>query len=582
MQALLKERGHLSFDELEPIFTQLCFGLSHAHHQKVVHRDIKPANIMIVDGMSLKDEGSVKILDFGIAKIVSEDRGEMDALTQTGEIFGSPFYMSPEQCAGESIDQRSDIYSVGCVLFESMTGTPPLVGANPLRTMMLHVNEKAPSLKEATLGAQFPPLIEQIVAKMLSKSPGDRYSDLGIVAIELHRACNRLSASTPVSPENADANLKTKGRKSIAFAPAQLAVLLVFVSALSVFSTVSISHYLKDRANEAAAALQKNVNIRNEWLGEKNIKDTGARHRREKIEEYRRSFEKVSRITAVPVVEDGIRKRRIVFPDLRCGATRDGASDLDGTRGIDKSAARGQRVYSDTGPIIFNVNENIDEFALSNYFIYDKIDPNIFSGLDLEALPFANRQVIVADSDLADVRPGVLHLFKVIQSWNNLQFVNFRDVDVGSELILPLNKCKRLTYLVLHTPKYDPDFVSRQPFFKQLDSLIAVYGDVSPMLKCLSHKHDIKKLSVGDHAMFSAAAAASLQACTHIDFFSLSQLRYEDPTARALANLNNVSRISFTRGALTPHQESMFERRWRMLGRNENRYYDNVEDFVRR
>jgi len=583
LQSLIKERGQLPLEELEPIFSQLCFGLAHAHHHhQVVHRDIKPANIMIVDAMERADEGSVKILDFGIAKIVKEDRGEMDALTQTGEIFGSPYYMSPEQCAGESIDHRSDVYSLGCVLFEAITGTPPLVGTNSLRTMMLHVNEKAPSLKEATLGTQYSPALEQIVAKMLAKSPADRYPDLGMVAIDLHRACTRLSSDVfHLGDDSADCE-KVAKRRTIEFTPLQLICLIVAASIVSVFTTALISGNLRDQANAAAATAQKEVGIRNEWLGEKNIKDTGTRHRQEKIEAYRKSFEKISRIELVPCVEGGQSQRKIVFPELRCGATRHGAPDLEGTRGIDKVVAAKTRLYPATGPIIFNVNENIDEFALPSYFIYDKIDPSVFSGLDLEAIPFSNRDVIVADGELGDVRPGVDHLFKCISKWKNLEFVNFRDVEVRRELLRSLNDCPRLTFLVLHSPKYDPVYLSRQPFFKRLDKLIAIYGDVSPMLKALSHTHPVKKLWVGDHATFTPDAAFSLRQCSHIDFFCLSQISYPDAVARALSNLTNVSRISFTRGTLTPAQKAMFEKNWRMLPPEENRYYNRTEDFVQR
>jgi serine/threonine protein kinase len=84
---------------------------------------------MILNGIPLSSEGSVKIVDFGIAKFAQHDDGEVQALTKTGEIFGSPLYMSPEQCSGEHVDYRSDIYSLGCVLFEALTGTP-LSGVN--------------------------------------------------------------------------------------------------------------------------------------------------------------------------------------------------------------------------------------------------------------------------------------------------------------------------------------------------------------------------------------------------------------------------------------------------------------------
>jgi len=178
----LRQSGPFSVDDAARIFAQVCLGLNYAHDQGVVHRDIKPSNIMLVNATTPGDEGSIKVLDFGIAKLMMED---MQALTRTGEIFGSPFYMSPEQCSGSKLDHRSDIYSLGCVLFEALTGAPPHMGANPLTTMVLHQNQPALSLKEASLGKQFPPALEQIVSKMLRKSPDDRYQNLGLVAHDL-------------------------------------------------------------------------------------------------------------------------------------------------------------------------------------------------------------------------------------------------------------------------------------------------------------------------------------------------------------------------------------------------------------
>ncbi len=180
----LKNRA-LTVEEAIPIFIQVCFGLAHAHESGVVHRDIKPNNIMLLDHTPFGTEGSVKILDFGIAKLTQHEGGEIQALTRTGEIFGSPLYMSPEQCTGGQVDRRSDIYSLGCVLFEALTGTPPFVGDNALSTMMMHQSAAAPSLKEASLGAEFPAELERVVQTMLAKNPAGRYQNLGMAAHDL-------------------------------------------------------------------------------------------------------------------------------------------------------------------------------------------------------------------------------------------------------------------------------------------------------------------------------------------------------------------------------------------------------------
>ncbi|HIA55787.1 MAG TPA: serine/threonine protein kinase [Candidatus Melainabacteria bacterium] len=575
LQELIKARGQLSLEEIEPIFTQLCFGLSHAHHQQVVHRDIKPANIMIVDGMNLKDEGSVKVLDFGIAKIVNEDRSELDALTQTGEIFGSPFYMSPEQCAGEAIDQRSDIYSLGCVLFEAITGTPPLVGSNPLRTMMLHVNEKAPSLKEAALGSHFPPAIEKVVSRMLAKSPSERYGDLGVVALELNKACTNLSTdSNQPSKDSSDDALVRK--RTVSFSLLQLTAIVASVALVTIFSTLFISHFLIDSANAAAERHKEQFKI--ERISDTRIRETGDQKKLEEIEQYRKSFEKVSRISAVPYTENGVAKRLVVFPTMRCGSTRHGVSDVEGVRSIDKQIAIGNRIFPATGPLMFNVNEELDSNALANPSIYDKIDPTLFSGIDYEGLVFVSQGRVDGDTSA----PGVLHLFNTLAKWKNLELINFRDVELKNDVVRILNRFPKLNCLVLHTPGYDGKFIAQQPFFKKIDRLIVIHGDVSPLLTALSHTHTIRKLSIGNHAYYSAQAAASLRNCTLIENLHLNQSKYEDDVVRAFSELTNVHRLSFNVNTLSPKQKEMFKKNWILLGPSAHSGYQITDIYAAR
>ena len=124
----------------------------------------------------------VKVLDFGIAKLLHRGVNETDSLTRTGEIFGSPFYMSPEQCMGKPVDHRSDIYSMGCVMYEVLTGAPPFSGETSIATIMKHQSEKPLTLKEASLGRSFPQEIEDLVASMLEKDPEKRIQSLLDVA----------------------------------------------------------------------------------------------------------------------------------------------------------------------------------------------------------------------------------------------------------------------------------------------------------------------------------------------------------------------------------------------------------------
>ncbi len=179
----LQQNHHLSWSNALPIFRQVCNGLAYANDRGIIHRDIKPGNIMLSLGIDAPiNTASVKIVDFGIAKLVDDDGRTIQALTAAGEVFGSPLYMSPEQCLGGRLDGRSDMYSVGVSLFQALTGRPPLLGRTAVETTILHQTTAAPALNAVAADLYFPPRLESIVAKLLAKDPSDRFQSLADVA----------------------------------------------------------------------------------------------------------------------------------------------------------------------------------------------------------------------------------------------------------------------------------------------------------------------------------------------------------------------------------------------------------------
>lgn len=179
LSRIIEEEGTLAPEKAVMIASQVCEGLAHAHSKGVIHRDVKPSNIMISHDRSGKL--IAQVADFGIAKI-SDDDGGSD-LTKTGDVFGSPLYMSPEQCRGKKVDAQSDIYSFGCVLFEMLTGEPPFKGDSALGTLMLHVGEEAPEFKTG-ISAD----LERITLKALEKNPQKRYQSFDQLLSELDAA----------------------------------------------------------------------------------------------------------------------------------------------------------------------------------------------------------------------------------------------------------------------------------------------------------------------------------------------------------------------------------------------------------
>ena len=166
------------------IFTQLCEGINHAHENGIIHRDLKPSNVMIsTDANGVE---SVKVVDFGIAKLLVDDDGSTKQnLTQTGDVFGSPLYMSPEQCAGEKIDKRSDIYSTGCLMYELLSGRPPIVGKNFLDTMQKHASELPKPFVNEVTGSRLAKRMEAIIFTCMAKEPSARYQDMATIVKDL-------------------------------------------------------------------------------------------------------------------------------------------------------------------------------------------------------------------------------------------------------------------------------------------------------------------------------------------------------------------------------------------------------------
>ncbi|MBX9963772.1 MAG: serine/threonine protein kinase [Burkholderiales bacterium] len=179
------------------IVGQVADALGYAHERGVVHRDIKPANIMILRG------GQVKIMDFGIARLWISD-----VKTQTGMLLGSPKYMSPEQAMGSGVDQRSDIFSLGVVLYEMLTGNPPFAGKD-VTQLLYNVSTVMPP-PPSTINRAVPEMVDLVIAKALAKNPADRYQSAAEMQADL-LACRyevaqqaasddatvRLDAATP-------------------------------------------------------------------------------------------------------------------------------------------------------------------------------------------------------------------------------------------------------------------------------------------------------------------------------------------------------------------------------------------------
>jgi serine/threonine-protein kinase len=191
--ATIIDKGLMAWPRAMSIFIQMCSAMIVAHDKGVLHRDIKPDNVVISTDATGCD--TVKLLDFGMSKIYQSDL-PVDSLTTTGVTVGTPGYMSPEQCLGKQLSPASDIYSLGCLMYEVLTGKTPFRGNNPIAVLEKHMTLPPESFDVVCPQRQWPAGIEQVVLKTLEKDPRHRYQSAGQLKKDLELV---LSGKPPAS-----------------------------------------------------------------------------------------------------------------------------------------------------------------------------------------------------------------------------------------------------------------------------------------------------------------------------------------------------------------------------------------------
>jgi serine/threonine-protein kinase len=173
---LLKQGGAMHWERARPILMQIAKGLRAAHGNGIIHRDMKPENVYLTQRDGRPD--FVKVLDFGIAKVVNPDESGGPALTQTGMIFGTPEYMSPEQAQGSTPDHRVDVYAVGCIMYHMLTGQVPFTADNFMGILTKHLLEAPVPPRKRRPDLEIPGEIEAICLRAMEKDRDKRFPDM--------------------------------------------------------------------------------------------------------------------------------------------------------------------------------------------------------------------------------------------------------------------------------------------------------------------------------------------------------------------------------------------------------------------
>ncbi len=188
LSELLEAEGHLSCDRVINFAMQIAAGLEHAHSRGIIHRDLKPSNIVLQQDEFGKEQ--IKIVDFGVARLTNESGKEVKQLTLQGNTCGSPPYMSPEQCLGDAVDARSDIYSFGCMLYELLSGKRPFQANTAIELMQKHLEQSPKFFRSVCPKLEIPSSLEAIVRNCLAKNPDLRYQSMTELLADLKEIGN--------------------------------------------------------------------------------------------------------------------------------------------------------------------------------------------------------------------------------------------------------------------------------------------------------------------------------------------------------------------------------------------------------
>ncbi|MBK9280114.1 MAG: protein kinase [Candidatus Obscuribacter sp.] len=511
------------------VFIQVAGALEHAHQCGVVHRDIKPANIHLNDDDPKRPVA--KLVDFGIAKLATS---ESQRLTSAGLVFGSPLYMSPEQAMGADIDARSDIYSLGCTLFECLTEKPPFLGENIVDTLTRHQQENPPNLADVDIGSRYPQRLEGLVRRMLVKDPEKRIATMKEVKQELTDLLETLkdtaavdlqpmqsvtqrntnirgirskkssqADSTPPIPES----LKQEGRQYVLITAIALAVVAILAG-----TTLAVTHLLTKAApppTDQAQAGPKTelVSIIPE-------------------DDYKKLPKELPGIdVSQEVLPDGSKVSKMNFPK----------------RGIGKVGVLGDKLVQAKGTLMFPTEKKL-VFKPNTWFLEKTERWSVLLALHIWEISFPENIEVTEEMLIHTNNPTL-----------KVRSLSFRNTRLEGPLVN-----------ISHNPELKSLDLSNTKLFKN-DTYGTIFQDSSIVRLCIDEisRTDLKRLIPQlktcknlaalrfDNSKLNSESLAEIVSLSKLSTLELRNCGIDDRGLAALAKLNHLKRLHLGKAALT-------------------------------
>ncbi|MBP9092511.1 protein kinase [bacterium] len=535
--------GPINTEQFFSVFIPVAQALAYIHSKGILHRDIKPANIMLKEEINGK-VSQVKVLDFGLVKLFSDANcgvlTKAGALTKADEIIGSPTFMSPEQTAGRKLDQRSDIYSLGCAMFDALTGEPPYLDYNPVEVLIMHQSKPIPRLAEKAQEREFDERIELLVRVMLAKKPGDRHQKMEEVvqdliaiqsgrkplfAIEHWQDTNEeenddIEADDTESDDVGRVTKRTNIGKSLINYTSVITIAIVVTAITTLVATSAYVWQIHDSG--------KTPNTKATAPGLDQSHSIEPSHRYAPSPQYSR--------------EETIAGKRVIIFDFPKDYSIGEISALDGHN---KCNAQGTVTMPQGEPFRFIASKD----CMRNPQLLEQFKTNDLRALELNALPGAKDEHIAA----------IKHLTKLAK-------LTICDCSLSPAGIANLGNLTNLKDLTINSANFDDQAFSQLKILDQLDTFEArEIPQLSKTLQALSNSQTLHKLvlcngSVNDQSLKSigqlkqltylnlalnpaitSGGTSALSTCSELKYLNLIQ---NPVTAQVIPTLSALKKLT--------------------------------------